>query len=371
MLGVVSYATVSALLAAVTVVSVIGIIGGTEMARALASARGSFDRPAVQVLADRGAWVAGIAGILSFVGSALLFLPLSSYLRISGGFTVISAAALAAVSITIPMLRGIFQGEERYKPWGASMVTEGVGRLVASVALVAKGLGTVGALVGMTIGSGAAIGVAVVAIVTTERWPTLGLPAARVRLHPGMAASVVLITIFQVYDLVLAKHYLSPLEAGLYTAASIGGRILFMLVSTIPVVLLPKTANAFGRGAGTKILFSRAVIATVVVAGACLALFAIAPVAMASIISGSGAKLAGPLLVRYGLASTFIAATYVITTYRIGIGSFDYVPVLAIVLVGEFAAMTIWHQSAIMMLNVLIVGHFFAMLASNVRLKHA
>jgi len=215
-----------------------------------------------------------------------------------------------------------------------------------------------------------AIATAVVAIVATDRAPVLSSQTARLHLHPGMAASVVLITVFQVYDLVLAKHYLSPLEAGLYTAASIGGRILFMLVSTIPVVLLPKAALAFGKGDETKVLLSRAVLATVLVAGACLALFALAPSEMASIISGSASRLAGPLLVRYGIASTFIAATFVVVTYRIGIGSFDFVPLLATTLVGEFIALSIWHASAAEMLGVLIAGHFVAMLVSTVRIKH-
>jgi O-antigen/teichoic acid export membrane protein len=180
---------------------------------------------------------------------------------------------------------------------------------------------------------------------------------------------VLIVTTFQVYDLILAKHYLPPLESGYYIAASIAGRILFMLVSTVPIVLLPKTARASSRGAATAHLLFQALGATAVIAGICLAIVAFAPSTITAVLAGSAARGAGAYVLEYGIATTCIAFTSVIVTYRIGTNDVGFVPLLGSVLACECAGLIAFHQDAREMLIVLMAGHAISVGAALVGIR--
>ena len=362
-LGVVGYGTVSAILSIVTIVAVAGVIAGTGFASVVARSRALHGNRAIRRIADTAVlWslsAAGVAALLTFAGQN----PLAAYLHIGDKATIEWSCVLLGVGIALPAIRGIYQGAERYTAWGLSMALEAGGRLLA-IPLVAAGLSTGGAVAGLFAGSALALVVSVVNVVTFGARTTERDDDVKIKIGTGTALAVALITIFQVYDLILAKHYLAPLESGDYIAASIAGRILFMLVSTIPVVLLPKTALASTRGDATLHLLFKALAATTVLAALCLGIIAIAPATVAVALAGRAAEGAGAYLLQYGAATTCVALTSVIVTYRIGISDLAFVPFLASVLVAEAVFLGIFHQSAHVMLTVVVIGHGTSTLAA-------
>src|SRR5579871_6942893 len=68
----------------------------------------------------------------------------------------------------------------------------------------------------------------------------------------GAAAATIAVTLMGSADVVLVKHFFDPHSAGLYAAASLGGKILLYLVGFIPTVLLPQAADRHARGAQTR-----------------------------------------------------------------------------------------------------------------------
>ena len=68
----------------------------------------------------------------------------------------------------------------------------------------------------------------------------------------GAAAATVAIALMGSADVVLVKHFFDAHAAGLYAAASLGGKTLLYLVGFVPTVLLPQAADRHARGAQTR-----------------------------------------------------------------------------------------------------------------------
>ena len=64
----------------------------------------------------------------------------------------------------------------------------------------------------------------------------------------GAAAASISLALMGSADVVLVKHFFDPHAAGLYAAASLGGKMLLYLVGFIPTVLLPQAADRHARG---------------------------------------------------------------------------------------------------------------------------
>jgi O-antigen/teichoic acid export membrane protein len=370
-LGVVGYGTVSALLAIVTIVAVIGVVAGTGITSVVARARAQHDSADVRTLADSVVlWSLAAAVVSSAIAFASRW-PLEVYLHVNDTATIAWAAALLGASVALPALRGVYQGAERFITWGLSMALEAIGRLAVAIPLVAAGFATGGAVAGLFVGSAFALAISIFAVPTLGPRRARSEATARLRISASTAWAVLLVTTFQVYDLILAKHYLSPLQSGYYIAAGIAGRVLFTLVSTVPIILLPKAAHASSRGTPTVHLLFQALGATAVIAGACLSVVAIAPGTVAATLAGAGARGAGAYVLEYGIATTCIAFASVIVTYRIGTNDLRFVPQLAAVLVLECAGLLAFHQEAREMLIVLMIGHAAAIGAAALGIRPA
>jgi O-antigen/teichoic acid export membrane protein len=368
-LGVVGYGTVSALLAIVTIVAVIGVVAGTAITNVVARARALHDAADVRTLADKA--------VLGSLGAALLLAaiafaghaPLAAYLHVNDTATIAWASGLLGVSVALPALRGVYQGAERYVGWGLSIALEAIGRLAVAVPLVVAGFATGGAVAGLFAGSAIALVLSIGLVPTLGPRVTHAEMAPRLIISATTAWAVLLITTFQVYDLILAKHYLSPLESGFYIAAGIAGRVLFTLVSTVPIILLPKTARASSRGSATVHLLFTALAATALIAGVCLAAIALAPGTVAAALAGPAARGAGAYVLEYGIATTCIALASVVVTYRIGTNDMRFVPQLAVVLALECAGLLLFHRDAREMLVVLMAGHAAAIAAATIGIR--
>ncbi len=117
-------------------------------------------------------------------------------------------------------------------------------------------------------------------------------------------------------DVMLAKHYLSPSDAGAYSYLSLAGKMVFFLGSMFSQFLIPYVSRDLGAGRSSRRSFIR--IVGLVAAANLVAVIAFGFLGhlTAPILWGSNAELIIPYLPIYSVAMAFFSLSSLIITYQ-------------------------------------------------------
>lgn len=117
-------------------------------------------------------------------------------------------------------------------------------------------------------------------------------------------------------DLVLAKHFLTPVEAGAYSYLSLAGKMVYFLSSTVSQFLIPYVSRDLGAGASPKQSFRRLLILISLVNFAAFLIFGAFGYITAPLLWGSKATLIIRYLPAYALAMALFSTTSAIIIYQ-------------------------------------------------------
>ncbi|MGZ3506482.1 MAG: oligosaccharide flippase family protein [Vulcanimicrobiaceae bacterium] len=368
-LSVSEYGTLSSMIAGLSITGALSMIFSTVLVKYAAEFHALDDRPKLRRLFEQS--LRGLLGaaIVVFVAGVAFSKPLSSYLQLPSSGPIIAASAFLALSLVASVIRGILQGAQDFGPFAISTVIDGGGRMLFGISLVYLGFGPEGALAGFALGSFASLIYTIAAAraryaVTGER---LLLDVRRlVRTTSGIAASSICLTTMGFFDVLLVKHFFTPDQAGLYSAVSLAGRGLFFVIGFLPAIVLPKATSKATNGENPIPILFQAGVATALMAGVVLVAFAVVPV---QLIAGAKYAAAGHYIFEYGIAMTFMASATLVANYKIGLHRFDFVPVLAVVVLCEIIAVQFYHPSLGAVVNTLLIGHCIAFVASLYRIN--
>ncbi len=197
---------------------------------------------------DLGA-LAGTAVLASFATGAAVLLaawPIAAFLRLPGPAPVLWAAATLVPLTWSGFVQGAAQGRERF------------GVLAVIVLCVTAGK-VFGGLLGVLVSRSATVAVALTAVGTLAGTALATLLARSLLARPRFGAwaggdvaraSHALFALFVLTntDLLLARHYLAPVTAGLYGAGSLITKIAFWLPQFVSVVALPRLVDPEQHG---------------------------------------------------------------------------------------------------------------------------
>ena len=132
-------------------------------------------------------------------------------------------------------------------------------------------------------------------------------------------------------DLILAKHFLTPVEAGAYSYLSLAGKMVYFLSSTVSQFLIPYVSRDLGAGTSPKQSFRRLLILISLVNLAAFLIFGAFGYITAPLLWGSKAILIIRYLPAYALAMALFSTTSVIITYQ-QIRGRHFFPIMAFLL---------------------------------------
>jgi O-antigen/teichoic acid export membrane protein len=187
-----------------------------------------------------------------------------SFLNLPGYGPLVILSAALPLCLLVGVGRGVVQGEERFPSLSLNFVLYGCTTLAFLPLLLAFHLHAVGAML--------AINLALVLCNLLAAFSLRDLPPAhhheRLPIWPlirgalGASAGIAAITLFYNFDVLLAKHFLSTQDAGLYSAMSLLGKILFFGTISISIVMFPRVAaiHAAGQRAHRTVNLSLALV---------------------------------------------------------------------------------------------------------------
>lgn len=293
--------------------------------------------------------------------SALLFLAFSgaicSALKINDAKPVAVLALILFLSWSQPVFRGALRGIQRFKALGSVNVSNSIFKLLSGVLLVSFGLGVVGALLGVALGILAALFISFLLIAphlkrNNPHEPKISYFSLYTYSLPMMLAMFCM-SVPANLDVILAKHFFSALDAGLYTSASVLGKIIFFFPSAVYVVMFPMVTERHVRGEDTINVLKKSLIYTAILSGSIALAYLLFPQLVLKAF-GSSYVSALPLVAPYGLTMFFLSLTVIIMHYHLAIKNFSYIALFAFFSLIEILLLLFFHSSPLEMVKVLL-----------------
>lgn len=170
-------------------------------------------------------------------------------------------------------------------------------------------------------------------------------------------------------DFVLVKMYFDSLDAGLYAAVSVIGRIVYFGTLPLTILIVPMIAKKQARGESTRTLFVLLMGSGAVLCGGLIAASTLFGEQIISILYGANYVDAAFLLPMYTVAAALFVMTNLLVTYRVGLGkgSETWMPLAAGI--AQIIGVVLFHDSlqTIITIQITIMSALFVGVAWRAR----
>ncbi|MFZ1016454.1 MAG: hypothetical protein WAN39_01135 [Candidatus Cybelea sp.] len=370
-LGVTEYGGLYALINAALIASLPAAFVAPVVAQLAAEFRALHDDGHLRGLTDSIAGGFAKLGALYLIVATIGAVPFAHFLHVPV-WSVPFVGLLAGVTLFVNALRAIAQGTQDFVGYGFSNAAEGIAKVIGISLLIGLGLRLGGGIAGFALGPACALiylGMRLKRRYAVSEPRTVRYDWQRIlNAGAGAAAATIAIALMGSADVILVKHYFAPHEAGLYAAASLGGKMLLYLVGFVPTVLLPQAADRHARGARTREVLAGSLTMLVTVALCGIFVFYFFGLDVLHALVGHAYDAAAPLLVRYGLAMVLLALTNSLTYYGIATHRLGFTVPLFVCTLGTLSAIIAVHPSLNAVVEIMVLGNFAAALAVTVAL---
>ncbi len=156
-------------------------------------------------------------------------------------------------------------------------------------------------------------------------------------------AGIIGVLVLYNQDVILAKHYLSDHDAGIYGGLNKIGTILYFLTLSVSQVLFPRVVEAVAKEQNPgRILLSSAGL--LIALGACaLVVFAVVPGLVVGILFGPSFSDAIPLVFPVGVIGLALALDNLLVQFFMAVHDRVFVPILILGVVAEAALIFLFH----------------------------
>jgi O-antigen/teichoic acid export membrane protein len=342
-LGPATYGQVAFLIAVYAVGTGPALILIVVLARytAMLTARGD---PGVRSLLVRTVRLIAIPCLAFILLTTLFARPVAAFEHLGSTIPILILGFSIALIWQVAIPRGILQGLQRFPALSLNLSVELIIRTAAVFLLLKAGYAVSGAMAAVFIGLAFVFCLGLWSL--RDHFRRNGT-RVRLRVMAGFsltaAAGIIGVQILYNQDVILAEHYLSSHDGGIYGGLNKIGTILFFLTLSVSQVLFPRVVEAVAKEQHPgRILLSSAGILTALGAGALL-VFAVAPGLVVGVLFGPSFRDAVPLVFPVGLIGLALALDNLLVQFFMAVHDRVFVPILAAGVVLEGVLIFLFH----------------------------
>lgn len=262
-----------------------------------------------------------LLGVLAPLGAG--FLHLNSWVPVLW----MLVAMVMIWQVGVP--RGMLQGMQRFGALSLNQSVEMIFRVGLLVVLLVAGFGVVGSMIAVVVG--AAVGYS--AGMYTLR-DILRVPGERVRMRTmagfAITAAVGTLGILFLYnnDVILAKHYLSAHDAGIYGGLNKIETIIYFGTFSVSQVLYPRVVEAIAKDAhpGRLLLLSAGIV--LLLGAVAVLVFAAAPTLIVKVLYGDRFLVAARYMVPIGVIGLSLSLNNLLVYFFMAAHDRVFMPIL-------------------------------------------
>lgn len=293
---------------------------------------------------------------------------LASILKLPSSEPVLILAPILLMTWVSPISAGALRGVKRFPALGFVNVSNAFFKLAFGVLLVVLGFGVSGALMGVAAGMLAGLVISLLYLrphfrpnnqhddpdFSYRSFYSYSLPVMLAMLAFSVPANL---------DVVLAKYFFSATDAGLYTSASVLGKIIFFFPAGVYAVMFPMVAEKHARGESTAGILRKSLTYTALLSGSVALAYLLFP-QLSIAVFGSRYAAALPLVAPYGFAMFFFSLTVIVMHYHLAIRNMRYIALFIGATFAEIILLFVFNSSVQQMVEVLLGANVLLLLLS-------
>src|SRR5438128_3538880 len=308
---------------------------------AMLSARGD---PGVRSLFARTVRLIAIPCLFFILLTALFARPIAVYAHVGSTIPILILGFSIALIWQVAIPRGILQGLQRFTALSLNLSLELIIRTTIVFVLLKAWYAVSGAMAAVFVGLCFVFCLGLFSL--RDHFRGVGT-RVRLRVMAGFsltaAAGIIGVQILYNQDVILAEHYLSSHDGGIYGGLNKIGTILFFLTLSVSQVLFPRVVEAVAKEQHPgRILLSSAGILTELGAGALL-VFAVAPGLVVGVLFGPSFKDAVPLVFPVGVIGLALSLDNLLVQFFMAVHDRVFVPILAFGVLAEGVLIFLFH----------------------------
>ncbi|MBU0625744.1 oligosaccharide flippase family protein [Patescibacteria group bacterium] len=287
---------------------------------------------------------------------------LKSWLNFRSIWPFIGLAVGLMVSFAYSYRLAISQGKNDFRSMSLGQIIQAAGKTGFSILLVLLGLKHYGPIVGIIIANICAL--LFITKRTTDELKPYGCRHGRIdrqiikeiRYFILIALVNFCIVFLYTFDVVIAKHYFDPQEAGMYSGIAIIGRTIFFATASVSAVLLPSIRLANSQRENLRILF-KALFVMLILGGLATTVFSLEKDLVVKLMIGQRYLPYAWLLPKVTIISFLASAAALLLQYFLALKKYFLIWVVVVVVALVTILNYLSHAQLETMVNNFIIGN--------------
>ncbi len=298
----------------------------------------------------------------------LVFLYLSSwrvadFLNIPTNMPLIIFSMVIFFSILTPITFGVLQGLQNFNHLALNSTANAALKLVAGIFLVYIGFGVNGAI--------AAYGASTAFAFILCYFPLRFLihqkaeEIGKKEIYDFSLPVLIVTAAFSIMmniDLIIVKHYLNPVDAGYYTAASMIAKVIYFSSTAISSVMFPKVTVRHTSNQRSYEIISKSILYMTALSAMAVAVLYFFSGEVIGFLYGKAYISIAPLMVPFCLATTFFSVANIISFYQLSTNNSRFVLILIFSTIIEVVLMILFHNTILQIIMVLVAASFLMLM---------
>lgn len=310
------------------------------------------------------------------IGGFIVFLAprLVIFLKLHDIRPILYMAGVVSASLIMPLPMAGLHGLQKFLSLGLALIFTHFSKLILAIVFIYLGWGVSGALNSLTISNLLGIGIAYSILRRSlkelnygkENILEVNFKDIYIYILPVSLATLTFMLLTNL-DVILVKHFFSPLEAGYYSIAQVIGRIILFLPMGVCMVMFPKVVYSQARDESTIEHFKHSIIYTIMLIVGGSAFIFLFPTLILKIFTGKLYTQCLPLIRRFAVSMGLFSFSFSFLVYYLSINRWKYILPFLIFSLVEIIVVYLWHPSLTGVLDVVIFLAFL-LLVFNVAL---
>jgi len=365
-LGPEDYGIFGALFAIFYIFGVISQTLGTSMTRFVSKFIGE-GKP-IGFLIKRSIEQMAIFGIII----SIILLIINNYLmdifKISDNRPILILILILFLACIDTIFGGVLRGVKKFGKLGFVNISNSFSKMSFGIIFVAIGFGVSGALMGAVFGI--VVGM-IFSIYFIKDHINIGNNSPEFRSRDfyfyslPVLAAMISYSVPSNLDVILAKYFFSPVEAGIYNSVAILGKIIFFFPGAIGTVIFPMIVEKHIRKENCFNILKRGILYTGTLSGSIALIYLLFPWLVVKIFGDKYMSAIGMVGI-YGIAMFLFSVIGIIMTYHLAIKDMRYVGLFTIFTIIEVSLLGIFHSSMVEMIDILAAGNLVFLVTSMI-----
>lgn len=364
-LGPQEYGTLAALYSILYITSIIPLSTSVSIVKFISGANGLEEKRYIYSKINRFVFIVALIISLAIVVSTPF---VSDFLKIADPVAILLIAPIVFFSLLALVNQSTAQGSLNFVGYTIPNLVSSVGKFGIGYILIVLGFMARGAMVGVLISVCFAY-LASLFFVAQLRSGKVVNTNFRLKKFlrysfPVLIQAISFTSIFTT-DLILAKHYLDPHQAGIYAALSTLGKIIFFASSPIASTMFPIVSQRHARGESYSKIFQISLLLTAVISFGAAVLYWLIPSFIINTLYGEKYLEASNYLVWMGLFIAFYSLAYLLINFSLSFEKTKIVIVPLLASLVQVVLIYLFHSDILQILQVstyTTVGLFFVSL---------